>query len=233
MFAPTDWPSTHQSVCARSASKPEAYLKLEHVFGYSGPAHTRPFPVNTCLCREFLSVCFFLCVWAASGPIRPSLSARFVAAHAPSLLARFCGGSFSFCVSGLHPAHVPLPVGTCCSGSFFFFASGFSLRVWAASGPHPPLPVGTFCGFLWIFSLRVSGLQLLAAPPPLRAVGLRRCVPSDAPRRRGAGLGNTAPNLFYTSAGDVVYYTAGVGIVYNDETNVQRFFLRHDDDIQW
>lgn len=80
VFAPTDWPQTHQSVCARSAQKPEAYLKLEHVFGYSG-------------------------------------------------------------------------------------------------------------------------------------------------------LNNTAPNLFYTSEGDVVYYTAAVGIVYNDETNHQKFFLRHDDDI--
>jgi hypothetical protein len=80
VFAPTDWPETHQAVCARSAQKPEAYLKLEHVFGYSG-------------------------------------------------------------------------------------------------------------------------------------------------------LNNTAPNLFYTSEGDVVYYTAAVGIVYNDETNHQKFFLRHDDDI--
>eukprot|EP01051_Picozoa_sp_SAG22_P022434 SAG22_NODE_5370_length_1026_cov_2.165049_1_plen_104_part_00 len=71
VFAPSDWPDTHEAVCRRSASKPEAYLKLEHVFGYSG-------------------------------------------------------------------------------------------------------------------------------------------------------LGNTAPNLFYTAAGDVVYYTAGVGIVYNDETNAQK-----------
>ena len=46
-----------------------------------------------------------------------------------------------------------------------------------------------------------------------------------------SGLNNTAPNLFYTSEGDVVYYTAAVGIVYNDETNQQKFFLRHDDDI--
>eukprot|EP01047_Picozoa_sp_COSAG01_P010537 COSAG01_NODE_448_length_16920_cov_3570.438143_3_plen_195_part_00 len=47
-----------------------------------------------------------------------------------------------------------------------------------------------------------------------------------------SGLQNTAPNLFYTKRGDVVYYTAAVGIVYNDEENVQKFFLRHTDDIQ-
>eukprot|EP01043_Picozoa_sp_COSAG02_P113606 COSAG02_NODE_49856_length_324_cov_0.728889_1_plen_33_part_01 len=29
-----------------------------------------------------------------------------------------------------------------------------------------------------------------------------------------------------------MYYTAAVGIVYNDEENVQKFFLRHTDDIQ-
>ena len=46
-----------------------------------------------------------------------------------------------------------------------------------------------------------------------------------------SGMSNTAPNLFYNAEGDVVYYTAGVGIVYNDETNKQKFFLRHDDDI--
>ena len=47
-----------------------------------------------------------------------------------------------------------------------------------------------------------------------------------------SGLKNTAPNLFYTKRGAVVYYTAAVGIVYEKETNTQKFFLRHDDDVQ-
>ena len=41
-----------------------------------------------------------------------------------------------------------------------------------------------------------------------------------------------APNLFYNKYGDVVYYAAGVGVVYDDNTNKQRYFLRHDDDIE-
>ncbi|WAR18910.1 EMAL6-like protein [Mya arenaria] len=38
-------------------------------------------------------------------------------------------------------------------------------------------------------------------------------------------------NLFYTGAKDIVYFVAGVGIVYNPRENRQRFFLGHDDDI--
>ena len=47
-----------------------------------------------------------------------------------------------------------------------------------------------------------------------------------------SGLKNTAPNLFYTKRGHVVYYTAAVGIVYDKDLNQQKFFLRHDDDVQ-
>ena len=43
---------------------------------------------------------------------------------------------------------------------------------------------------------------------------------------------NRAPNLFYTEKGDICYYTASVGIVYDDDNNRQKFFSRHDDDIQ-
>ena len=43
-----------------------------------------------------------------------------------------------------------------------------------------------------------------------------------------SGLSNTAPNVFFTSAGDVAYYTAGVGIVYNKASHTQKFFLGHD-----
>ena len=38
-------------------------------------------------------------------------------------------------------------------------------------------------------------------------------------------------NLFYTASKDIVYFAAGVGIVYNLRDHKQRFFLGHDDDI--
>lgn len=38
-------------------------------------------------------------------------------------------------------------------------------------------------------------------------------------------------NLFYTSDKEIVYFAAGVGVVYNIHDNRQRFFLGHDDDI--
>ncbi|XP_060573407.1 echinoderm microtubule-associated protein-like 6 [Ruditapes philippinarum] len=38
-------------------------------------------------------------------------------------------------------------------------------------------------------------------------------------------------NLFITGSKDIVYFVAGVGIVYNPRENKQRFFLGHDDDI--
>ncbi|XP_048456030.1 echinoderm microtubule-associated protein-like 5 [Rhincodon typus] len=38
-------------------------------------------------------------------------------------------------------------------------------------------------------------------------------------------------NLFYTQTGEIVYHVAAVGIVYNRQQNVQRFYLGHDDDI--
>eukprot|EP00899_Mesostigma_viride_P010144 jgi/Mesvir1/19130/Mv12869-RA.1 len=41
----------------------------------------------------------------------------------------------------------------------------------------------------------------------------------------------TSPNLFYTASNEIVYFTAGVGIVYNKEQHTQRFFLSHNDDI--
>jgi len=46
-----------------------------------------------------------------------------------------------------------------------------------------------------------------------------------------AGLRNNASNLFYTKDGRVVYYTAGVGIVYDRSTHSQQFFKGHDDDV--
>ena len=38
-------------------------------------------------------------------------------------------------------------------------------------------------------------------------------------------------NLYYTAAGEVVYFVAGVGVVYNTVEKKQRFYLGHSDDI--
>ena len=38
-------------------------------------------------------------------------------------------------------------------------------------------------------------------------------------------------NLYYTQANDVVYFVAGVGVVYVPREKRQRFFLGHSDDI--
>ena len=38
-------------------------------------------------------------------------------------------------------------------------------------------------------------------------------------------------NLYYTQNNDVVYFVAGVGVVYTPREKSQRFFLGHNDDI--
>ncbi len=38
-------------------------------------------------------------------------------------------------------------------------------------------------------------------------------------------------NLFYTNQDEIVYFVAGVAIVYNVKEQKQKFFLEHDDDI--
>ncbi len=38
-------------------------------------------------------------------------------------------------------------------------------------------------------------------------------------------------NLYYTATKEVVYFVAGVGVVYNVKNHAQKFFLGHDDDI--
>ena len=38
-------------------------------------------------------------------------------------------------------------------------------------------------------------------------------------------------NLFYTASGEVVYFVAGVGVVYNVAQRKQKYFLGHTDDI--
>eukprot|EP00899_Mesostigma_viride_P025393 jgi/Mesvir1/6038/Mv00777-RA.4 len=47
-----------------------------------------------------------------------------------------------------------------------------------------------------------------------------------------SGIGNVANNLFMTSSGELAYYVAAVGIVYNREAHAQRFFTGHNDDIK-
>ena len=48
VFAPSDWEDYAVEECRRSACiglqdrKPEAYLKLEHVYGYSSPKNVSP-----------------------------------------------------------------------------------------------------------------------------------------------------------------------------------------------
>mmetsp|Transcript_673 Transcript_673/g.2236 ORF Transcript_673/g.2236 Transcript_673/m.2236 type:complete len:519 (-) Transcript_673:85-1641(-) len=69
------------------------------------------------------------------------------------------------------------------------------------------------------------------------ALAVRSAAVPDASLRLAfvygyGGLANGAPNLFYNSNGEMVYYTAGVGVTYNSRTHSQRFFLGHDNDIR-
>lgn len=45
------------------------------------------------------------------------------------------------------------------------------------------------------------------------------------------GPKNIQPNVFYTAAGHVLYYTSAVGIIYNPVQNQQKFYLGHEDEI--
>ena len=38
-------------------------------------------------------------------------------------------------------------------------------------------------------------------------------------------------NLYYTASGNVVYFVAGVGVVYDTKNKKQVFYLEHSDDI--
>lgn len=42
---------------------------------------------------------------------------------------------------------------------------------------------------------------------------------------------NCHSNIFYNDIGEIVYPAAGVGIIYNKETNSQKFYFGHDDDL--
>eukprot|EP00794_Sanderia_malayensis_P008064 gene8064-8927_t len=42
---------------------------------------------------------------------------------------------------------------------------------------------------------------------------------------------NACNNLFYTQSNEMVFHTAGLGIVYNQRTHEQRFYDGHDDDV--
>ena len=38
-------------------------------------------------------------------------------------------------------------------------------------------------------------------------------------------------NLYYTNKEEVVYFVAGVGVVYSPKSHTQKYFLGHNDDI--
>ena len=42
---------------------------------------------------------------------------------------------------------------------------------------------------------------------------------------------DTRQNLFYTSPNQFIYHAAGAGIIYNEDTLTQSFYLEHNDDI--
>ena len=42
---------------------------------------------------------------------------------------------------------------------------------------------------------------------------------------------NACNNVFYTQTNEIVFHTAAIGVVYNQQTNEQRFYMGHDDDI--
>lgn len=42
---------------------------------------------------------------------------------------------------------------------------------------------------------------------------------------------NACNNAFYTQSNEIVFHTAAIGIVYNQHSHEQRFYLGHDDDI--
>ena len=56
--------------------------------------------------------------------------------------------------------------------------------------------------------------------------------PHRPPTTRFPGKGDLANSLSVTPHGDVVYYLAALGVVYNRDTHQQRFFTGHDDDIR-
>ena len=59
-----------------------------------------------------------------------------------------------------------------------------------------------------------------------------QCCSEPGDHLQNAGKDNAAQNLFYTSENKVVYYTAGVGVVYTrPPVHHQYFFLGHTDDI--
>lgn len=48
-------------------------------------------------------------------------------------------------------------------------------------------------------------------------------------RRRGRDARN---NLHALASGEVVYFTAGVVVIYNSDEQTQRFYIGHSDDIK-
>ena len=42
---------------------------------------------------------------------------------------------------------------------------------------------------------------------------------------------NACNNVFYTQSNEIVFHTAAIAVVYNQQSHEQRFYLGHDDDI--
>lgn len=90
-----------------------------------------------------------------------------------------------------------------------------------------------------------GGDQFMAVKPWLGAV--KNSVPSDykpsknesdAPKAQlrlefvhGYRCHDSRNNLKYAATGEIVYHTAGVGIVYDPKNRTQKFFMEHSDDI--
>ena len=86
-----------------------------------------------------------------------------------------------------------------------------------------------------LFSIRqLAVLNPLPTPPLSQAVMTDRSSPDShlalqwVYGYRGHQCRN---NLYYTTSGEVVYFVAGVGVVYDVTNKTQRFFLGHSDDI--
>ena len=69
-----------------------------------------------------------------------------------------------------------------------------------------------------------------SAPPPSGTGTLppSKLVLHHVHGYRGSDCRN---NLLFTADGELLYFVAAVGVVHNFDTNTQRFFTAHDDDI--
>lgn len=81
--------------------------------------------------------------------------------------------------------------------------------------------------------LRACLHALLCVDAVLHSIRGMFCTldPHCLPGPQRAGKANSAKNVFYNCDNKVVYYTAGLGVVYDREPHTQSFFHGHNDDI--